>query len=104
MFDFYFSKRVMSQTEPSYLSNYFLDLSGFKFLSQSQKLEYQQSWRIFNAVQLSNIKTSTLRAEGNQFLTYYQFKTNEENTFFTRGQSLHTFSYPITNWASVPEN
>ena len=76
---------------PPYLANYCLDLSGFLYLSQSQKLQYQQAWNAFNKVQLYNINISTLRNDGNTTLTYYQFLTNQERTYFIKGQSLHTF-------------
>jgi hypothetical protein len=91
-------------TPPAYLANYCLDLSGFLYLSQSQKLQYQQAWNVFNKVQLYNIHISTLRNDGDTTLTYYQFPTNQEMTYFIKGQSLHTFSYPSTNWLKVPDN
>jgi hypothetical protein len=93
----------MSLTPP-YPDYYCLDLSGFKFLSQSQKLQYKEAWTVFNKVQLFNINVSTVRNNGDLWATYYQFQTNEEKAFFDKGQSLHTYSYPSLSWTSVPEN
>ena len=115
----------------TFIPQYCLDLSGFKFLSQQQLREYKTSWNTFSQVQLSNVTISTLRATitnfstnfffdnitstnqstllssltfGNPNLSYYQFFSHEEQIYFTKGQFLHVQSYPASNWSSVPEN
>lgn len=80
------------------------DLSGFKFLTPSQKLEYNTSLAIFDYVQSYNSNVSTLRAAGNLTLSYYQFPSTQEKTKFTQGRFLKVQSYPNSNWAPVQEN
>lgn len=96
----------------------YCDLSGFKFLTFSQKLEYQRAWQIFDNVQAFNSNVSTLRftgnalnsnmstifIQGNSNLTYYQFISGEQKTKFLQGRFLHIQSYPNSNWAFVEEN
>lgn len=81
-----------------------LDISGFKFLYQSQKLEYYQAFVLFNKVQNYNSNVSTLRAGGQSNLSYYQFLTNKEQTMFTQGRLLHIQSYPGSNFPLVPQD
>jgi hypothetical protein len=85
-------------------SLYCIDLSGFKFLYQSQNLEYRQAFATFDKVQLFNSNVSTLRAAGNSNLSYYQFLTNKEKTTFTKGRMLHIQSFPSSNFPLVEEN
>lgn len=110
-------------------SQTYCDLSGFKFLTFSQKQEYQRAWRIFDTVQSFNSNVSTLRftgtvssfqlssfqlssivvgtsqfQQGNSNLTYYQFLTGEEKTKFLQGRLLHIQSYPNSNWDFVQQN
>jgi hypothetical protein len=80
------------------------DLSGFKFLTFSQKQEYQQAFQIFNKVQNYNSNVSTLRSAGQLNIPYYQFITNEEKTKFIQGRFLHVQSYPNSTWPLVQEN
>jgi hypothetical protein len=86
-------------------TNVCFDLSGFKFLGQVQKLQYQYSWDTFNRIQTYNSNVSTLRVSGNYpTLSYYQYTTQEEKATFTTGQFLHQQRYPNSNWNPVPKN
>lgn len=80
------------------------DLSGFKFLTFSQKQEYQRAFQIFDKVQNYNSNVSTLRSAGQLNIPYYQFITNEEKTKFIQGRFLHIQSYPNSTWPLVQEN
>ncbi len=97
----------------------YCDLSGFKFLTFSQKQEYQRSWQLFDNIQAFNSNISTLRftgyissiqmstvqfQQGNSNLTYYQFISNVEKTKFLQGRLLHIQSYPNSNWDFVEQN
>jgi hypothetical protein len=82
----------------------YCDLSGFKFLTFSQKTEYQRAWQIFDNVQNYNSNVSTLRSAGEQTLTYFQFISGEEKTKFLQGRLLHIQSYPNSNWDFVEQN
>ena len=82
----------------------YCDLSGFKFLTFSQKQDYQRSWQIFDNVQAFNSNISTLRFQGNSNLTYYQFISNVEKAKFLQGRFLHIQSYPNSNWQFVEQN
>lgn len=85
-------------------SPFCLDLSGFKFLSQTQKLQYQQNWALFDKIQIYNSNISTLRNAGASNLSYYQFVSTEEQTRFTQGRFLHIQSYPGSNFPVVQQN
>jgi hypothetical protein len=107
----------------------YCDLSGFKFLTNDQKLKYKQSWTVFNQVQSFNSNISTLRftgyissfqlstfqlstivvgsaqfQQGNTNLTYFQFINAENKTRFLQGRLLHIQSYPNSNWDVVEQN
>ena len=82
----------------------YCDLSGFKFLSNQQKIEYKQSWALFNQVQSYNSNVSTLRFMGQSNLTYFQFENAQGKTRFTQGRLLHIQSYPNSNWDVVEQN
>ncbi len=82
----------------------YCDLSGFKFLTFSQKDEYKRAWQIFNNVQTFNSNVSTLRFNGDLTLTYYQFISGEEKTKFLQGRFLHIQSYPNSNWDFVQQD
>lgn len=82
----------------------YCDLSGFKFLTNDQKLKYKQAWGWFNQVQTYNSNVSTLRAEGREGLTYFQFINAEDKTKFIQGRFLHIQSYPNSNWDVVQQN
>ncbi len=82
----------------------YCDLSGFKFLSFTQKLEYQRAFQLFDTIQNFNSNVSTLRSGGNLTLTYYQFISNVEKTKFLQGRFLHIQSYPNSNWDFVQQN
>jgi hypothetical protein len=85
-------------------SQLYCDLSGFKFLTFSQKTNYYQAYRFFDEVQDYNSNVSTLRAGGQSNLTYYQFLFNTDKTKFIQGRLLHIQSYPNSNWDLVQEN
>jgi len=85
-------------------SQTYCDLSGFKFLTFSQKTNYYQAFQFFDQVQDYNSNISTLRAGGQSNLTYWQFILNTDKTKFTQGRFLHVQSYPNSNWALVEEN
>ena len=85
-------------------SQTYCDISGFKFLTFSQKTEYQRAWQIFNNVQTFNSNVSTLRFGGDLMLTYYQFISGEEKTKFLQGRFLHIQSYPNSNWDFVQQD
>lgn len=80
------------------------DLSGFKWLYQSQFQDYRYAWALFNQVQAFNSNISTLRAAGQVNLTYYQFQTQQDKAAFRTGRFLHYQSYPNSNWDLVQEN
>jgi hypothetical protein len=82
----------------------YCDLSGFKFLTNDQKLQYKQSWALFNQVQSFNSNVSTLRAAGQTQIPYFQFINAEDKTRFTQGRFLHVQSYPNSNWDVVQQN
>ena len=82
----------------------YCDLSGFKFLTFTQKTEYQRAWQIFDNVQTYNSNVSTLRSGGQSNLTYFQFISGEERTKFTQGRFLHIQAYPNSNWPYVEQN
>ena len=82
----------------------YCDLSGFKFLTNDQKLKYKQSWTVFNQVQSFNSNVSTLRAEGQKGIPYFQFINTENKTRFLQGRFLHIQSYPNSNWDVVEQN
>ena len=85
-------------------SQTYCDLSGFKYLTYSQKTEYQRAFKLFDTIQSFNSNVSTLRAGGETGLTYYQFISNVEKTKFLQGRLLHIQSYPNSNWPFVEEN
>ncbi len=82
----------------------YCDLSGFKFLTNQQKIEYKTSWQLFNEVQSFNSNVSTLRFFGQSNLTYFQFLNAQGKTRFTQGRLLHIQSYPNSNWDVVEQN
>lgn len=82
----------------------YCDLSGFKFLSFSQKTDYTQSFRLFDTIQTYNSNISTLRSGGNLTVSYYQFLGGEEKTKFLQGRFLHIQSFPNSNWPFVEQN
>ncbi len=70
------------------------DLSGFKFLYDSQFQKYKQSTQYFQQVQAFNSNVSTLRAQGQTTLSYYQFPTATQKDKYSRGRFLLVESYP----------
>jgi hypothetical protein len=82
----------------------YCDLSGFKFLTFSQKSEYTRAFQLFDTIQNYNSNVSTLRFQGQTTLTYYQFISNVEKTKFLQGRFLHIQSFPNSNWDFVEQN
>ena len=78
------------------------DLSGFKFLYDSQFQKYKQSATYFQQVQAYNSNVSTLRSLGQNTLSYYQFPTNQKRDQYTRGRSLLVESYPNLSSIFLP--
>lgn len=79
------------------------DASGYYCLTQVVYRGYQDSWNTFNRVQLYNINVSTMKAQGQPGLFYYQFKDFAEKSQFVNGRALHIRRYPNSNWAPVSE-
>ena len=94
----------MSKAKAERMSGTCLDLSGFKWLFQTQKVQYQQNFALFDKIQNYNSNISTLRAAGNSNLSYYIFPSTEEKTRFTQGRMLHIQSYPGSNFPVVEQN
>jgi hypothetical protein len=63
-------------------------IGKMKGLTLTQFRYYSECTSIFNKVQAYNANVSTLRAQGQTGLSYYQFKTSEEGTKFTQGRFL----------------
>ena len=71
-----------------------VDLSGFKFMYFSQFVAYQNAARYFQQVQAFNSNVSTLRANGQTTLSYYQFPTQTERAQYNTGRFTLVQSYP----------
>jgi hypothetical protein len=78
------------------------DLSGFKFLYDSQFQKYKQSATFFQQIQAFNSNISTLRFQGQTTLSYYQFPTNQQKDQYIRGRFLLTQSYPALSTLFLP--
>lgn len=63
-------------------------IGKMKGLTLTQFRYYSDCTSIFTKVQAYNANISTLRAEGQVELSYYQFKTSEEATKFIQGRFL----------------
>lgn len=70
------------------------DISGFKFMYFSQSQDYKKAATYYQQVQAFNSNVSTLRAEGQSNLTYYQFPTQEKRAEYNTGRFLLVQSYP----------
>ena len=70
------------------------DLSGFKFMYFSQSQEYRNAAKFYQQVQAFNSNISTLRADGNVTLSYYQFPTQEQKAQYNTGRFILVQSYP----------
>jgi len=93
------------QPAPGSATNVCFDMSGFKFLTNTQLIQYNTAWATFNKVQTYNSNVSTLRATGNYpMLSYYIFPSTTEKSSYTTGQFLHQQRYPNSNWNSVETN
>lgn len=78
------------------------DLSGFKFLYDSQYLKYKRSATFFQQVQAFNSNVSTLRSQGQTTLSYYQFPTSTQKDQYDRGRFLLNQSYPNLSTIFLP--
>jgi hypothetical protein len=78
------------------------DLSGFKFLYDSQYLKYKRSAVFFQQVQAFNSNVSTLRSQGQFTLSYYQFPTSTQKDQYERGRFLLNQSYPNLSTIFLP--
>lgn len=78
------------------------DLSGFKFLYDSQYQKYKRSATFFQQVQAFNSNVSTLRFQGQTTLSYYQFPTSQQKEQYDRGRSLLIQSYPNLSTIFLP--
>jgi hypothetical protein len=78
------------------------DISGFKFLYDSQFLKYKRSSYFFQQIQSFNSNVSTLRFQGQTTLSYYQFPTATQKEQYDRGRSLLIQSYPGLSNSFLP--
>lgn len=78
------------------------DLSGFKFLYDSQYQKYKRSATFFQQIQAFNSNVSTLRSQGQITLSYYQFPTSTQKDQYERGRFLLTQSYPNLSSIFLP--
>jgi hypothetical protein len=70
------------------------DISGFKFMYFSQSQEYKNAAKFYQQVQAFNSNISTLRNQGQNTLSYYQFPTQEQKAQYNTGRFLLVQSYP----------
>ena len=68
----------------------FSDVKTIQALTNSQLIDYKNSWSAFNTVEQFNSNVSTLRKAGNRSLNYYQFPTSEALQSYRKGLYLHT--------------
>jgi hypothetical protein len=80
------------------------DLSGFLALPSSVKLEYQDSWNVYNRIQIYNSNISTIRGNGDKTVIYYTYANYDELNSFTIGLYLHVQRYPASNWNPVSKD
>jgi hypothetical protein len=80
------------------------DLSGFLALPSSVKLEYQDSWNVYNRIQIYNSNISTIRGNGDKTVIYYTYANYDELNSFTIGLYLHVQRYPTSNWNPVSKD
>ncbi len=80
------------------------DLSGFRAVPQSVKVDYQTYWNVYNRIQIYDSNVSTVRGEGDKKATYYQYVSYDERNSFINGQMLHIRRYPGISWAPVRDN
>jgi hypothetical protein len=77
------------------------DISGFSFMSIGQKLIYQTNWDTFNNIQTYNSNLSTVAAQTNTVVNYYEFTSYANKNNYKDGQFLHRQRYPNSNWISI---
>lgn len=58
------------------------------------------AWETFRRIELYNSNVSTLRGDGYSDVNYYQFVTNQEQTFYRQGGTLF-FTY--LNYSTIVE-
>lgn len=67
------------------------DISGLRFLTQTQLMNYREAWNIFNRVENFNSNVSTFKVSHPKILmNYYQFVDNSEKAKYRLGLFLHT--------------
>jgi hypothetical protein len=73
-----------------------------KGLTISQYNNYKQAWNKFNDVYNYNSQVSTIiGADPVARVSYYRFATMAEMQQYRQGQSLHSITYPTSNWDSI---
>jgi hypothetical protein len=80
------------------------DLSGFLAVPSSLKIDYQNSWRVYNRIQAYNSNVSTMRGRGDKTFSYYSYANYDEANSFTVGLYLHVQRYPASNWEPVSKD
>lgn len=70
----------------------FSDIEGIQSLTYAQLRDYTKSWETFKRVESYNSNVSTLRANGDNSLVYYQFPTTNDYSLYRKGQLLQ-FTY-----------
>jgi hypothetical protein len=96
---FYHGRRIMS----GQFGDVF-DLSGFLAVPSSLKLQYQDSWNVYNRIQIYNSNVSTIRGGGDKTVNYYTYVNYDEANSFTLGLYLHVQRYPTSNWNPVSKD
>ena len=77
-----------TSTNTTTLDKCFTDLSGIQSLTYRQVNEYATGWITFQRVELYNSQVSTMRANGDTSINYWQFETNEGLTNYRLGAVL----------------
>lgn len=70
----------------------FSDVPGIKSMYYGQYTDLATAWELFRRVELYNSNVSTLRGEGDSNASYYQFVTNQEQSYYRQGGVLF-FTY-----------
>lgn len=78
----------------------FNNVPGIKFMYYGQYTDLATGWETFRRIELYNSNVSTLRGQGNTDLNYYQFVTNQEQSYYRQGGVLF-FTY--LNYSTIVE-
>ena len=87
-------------------TQYFFDLSGQRYKSQSDIIKMRNQWDLFEKVENYNDIVLQLINTGDRSYIYYQFKLGE-HLDYKRGQTLHLIRYPNlppTTFNSISES